>query len=353
MALFLFTKAILEGKPIDVFNHGNMRARLHLRRRHRRRRGARAWTASPRPIRRSTPARPDPGTSNAPYRVFNIGNNEPVELHATSSRPSSTRSAARRRRTSCRCSRATCPRPTPTSMRSSAGHRLRAADGRARGRAPLRRLVPRFLRSAVMQPVVAVVAWAMSGLPLAVEFGKHSAPSASTARRRGFAHPRRQRPDRRDDRAGPASRDAVRPAAPTIRRRLKEADFIIVAVPTPVIGQPAGFRAAGERLARRGRPSQGGRHRGLRVDRLSGRDRRHLRAGARARLGGRWKKDFFVGYSPERINPGDREHTLPRIVKVVSGDTPETLEKVAALYGGSSPPACIARPASRRRKRPR
>lgn len=45
-----------------------------------------------------------------------------------------------------------------------------------------------------------------------------------------------------------------------------------------------------------------------------------------------WKKDFFVGYSPERINPGDKEHTLTRIVKVVSGDTPETLERVAALY---------------------
>jgi len=49
--------------------------------------------------------------------------------------------------------------------------------------------------------------------------------------------------------------------------------------------------------------------------------------------GKRWKKDFFIGYSPERINPGDREHTLTRITKVVSGDTPETLERVAALYG--------------------
>jgi len=42
-----------------------------------------------------------------------------------------------------------------------------------------------------------------------------------------------------------------------------------------------------------------------------------------------WKKDFHVGYSPERINPGDREHTLTKIVKVVSGDSPETLERVA------------------------
>jgi len=46
----------------------------------------------------------------------------------------------------------------------------------------------------------------------------------------------------------------------------------------------------------------------------------------------KWKQDFFVGYSPERINPGDREHTLTKILKVVSGDTPETLEKVAVLY---------------------
>ena len=48
--------------------------------------------------------------------------------------------------------------------------------------------------------------------------------------------------------------------------------------------------------------------------------------------GKKWKRDFWVGYSPERINPGDREHTLSRIVKVVSGDTPETLERVAKCY---------------------
>lgn len=45
-----------------------------------------------------------------------------------------------------------------------------------------------------------------------------------------------------------------------------------------------------------------------------------------------WKRDFVVGYSPERINPGDREHTLERIVKVVSGDSTDTLERVAGLY---------------------
>jgi len=49
--------------------------------------------------------------------------------------------------------------------------------------------------------------------------------------------------------------------------------------------------------------------------------------------GMRWRQDFHVGYSPERINPGDREHTFTKILKVVSGDDAETLEKVAQLYG--------------------
>jgi UDP-N-acetyl-D-galactosamine dehydrogenase len=46
-----------------------------------------------------------------------------------------------------------------------------------------------------------------------------------------------------------------------------------------------------------------------------------------------WKKDFHVGYSPERINPGDPEHTLATIIKVVSADDEETLETLASLYG--------------------
>ncbi|RMF12284.1 MAG: nucleotide sugar dehydrogenase [Alphaproteobacteria bacterium] len=44
-------------------------------------------------------------------------------------------------------------------------------------------------------------------------------------------------------------------------------------------------------------------------------------------------EDFFLGYSPERINPGDREHTVDKITKVISGQTPEVTETLAALYG--------------------
>lgn len=46
-----------------------------------------------------------------------------------------------------------------------------------------------------------------------------------------------------------------------------------------------------------------------------------------------YNSDFFVGYSPERINPGDKKHTITKITKVVSGSTPETLKELSALYG--------------------
>jgi UDP-N-acetyl-D-galactosamine dehydrogenase len=43
--------------------------------------------------------------------------------------------------------------------------------------------------------------------------------------------------------------------------------------------------------------------------------------------------DFFLGYSPERINPGDKEHTLEKIVKVIAGENPEVTEKISQVYG--------------------
>ncbi len=44
-------------------------------------------------------------------------------------------------------------------------------------------------------------------------------------------------------------------------------------------------------------------------------------------------QDFFLGYSPERINPGDREHTVDKITKVIAGENPEITEKLAEIYG--------------------
>src|SRR4029077_4980599 len=44
-------------------------------------------------------------------------------------------------------------------------------------------------------------------------------------------------------------------------------------------------------------------------------------------------RDFFLGYSPERINPGDREHTVERITKVIAGQTPDVVEILRRVYG--------------------
>ena len=50
------------------------------------------------------------------------------------------------------------------------------------------------------------------------------------------------------------------------------------------------------------------------------------------KTGLKFNVDFFVGYSPERINPGDKKHTITKITKVVSGSTPQTLKELSALY---------------------
>lgn len=79
MAIFLFTKAILEGKPIDVFNYGKMRRDFTyvddivegV---------VRVLDKIPEPNPDWSGYNPDPGTSSAPYKIYNIGNNNPVEL---------------------------------------------------------------------------------------------------------------------------------------------------------------------------------------------------------------------------------------------------------------------------------
>ncbi len=114
---------------------------------------------------------------------------------------------------------------------------------------------------------------------------------------------------------------------------LTQADFIIVAVPTPVDeANIPDFRPL------IGASTSIGRHikRGAVVVYES-----TVYPGATEEIcipilehesGMKWKQDFFVGYSPERINPGDKEHTLRKIIKIVSGDTPNTLDRIAKLY---------------------
>jgi UDP-N-acetyl-D-glucosamine/UDP-N-acetyl-D-galactosamine dehydrogenase len=180
--------------------------------------------------------------------------------------------------------------------------------------------------------VVAVVGLGYVGLPLAIEFGKkHPTIGFDLSERKVAAY--------RDghDPMGEVSREEFDAASQlrvtTDAAELGNADFVIVAVPTPV--DAAHQPDFGPLL---GASEAVGRHlkRGATVVFES-----TVYPGATEEIcvpvlercsGLLWRRDFFVGYSPERINPGDKQHSLPRITKVVSGDSPETLEKVAGIY---------------------
>ena len=80
MAPMLFASAILDGRADQALQRRPAQPRLHLCRRHRRGGDPRQPTASPRPTRTGTRPTPIPATSNAPFRIYNIGNSAPVEL---------------------------------------------------------------------------------------------------------------------------------------------------------------------------------------------------------------------------------------------------------------------------------
>lgn len=179
---------------------------------------------------------------------------------------------------------------------------------------------------------IAVIGLGYVGLPLAVEFGKkYRTVGFDLSETKVRAYQEGFDPTGEVSAADLAA--ATRLTCHTDPAVIGEADFIVVAVPTPVdIAHQPDFS-----------PLVG-------ASRSVG---RHLKKGAivvfestvypgateeicvpiiEQESGMRWKEGFFVGYSPERINPGDKERTLTRIVKVVSGDTPETLQRVQEVY---------------------
>ncbi|GAB3461184.1 nucleotide sugar dehydrogenase [Massilia terrae] len=180
--------------------------------------------------------------------------------------------------------------------------------------------------------VVAVVGLGYVGLPLAVEFGKKGRTigfdlsSAKIENYKRFIDPTGEvsTAELKESRHLEVTNDPS---------QLSQADYIIVAVPTPVdIAHNPDFT-----------PLEG-------ASKTVG---THMKQGAivvyestvypgateevcipllEKYSGMKWKQDFHVGFSPERINPGDKEHRLTTILKVVSGDDEETLERVAQLY---------------------
>ena len=178
---------------------------------------------------------------------------------------------------------------------------------------------------------IAVVGLGYVGLPIAVAFGKHGPVI-------GFDIDKTKIDELRKgiDRTGEVSEDELKSSRVSytcLPADLKAADFIIVAVPTPINDalQPdlKALRVSSELIGKNMSPGtivvyESTVYPGVTeevclpiLEKTSG-----LKAGV----------DFKVGYSPERINPGDKEHTLERIVKVVSAQDKESLEMVASTY---------------------
>ncbi|MBL8413612.1 MAG: nucleotide sugar dehydrogenase [Propionivibrio sp.] len=180
--------------------------------------------------------------------------------------------------------------------------------------------------------IVAVVGLGYVGLPLAVEFGKKSRTIGFDLSTNKIANYKKH-----VDPTGEVSSDDLKAAiyleVVSDPAALAEADFIIVAVPTPVddAHQPD-FRPLIGSSESVGKNLKRGAIVVFESTVYPGATEEICIPIIEKHSGLTWKQDFFVGYSPERINPGDKERTLTKIVKVVSGDTPETLESVKQMY---------------------
>lgn len=187
--------------------------------------------------------------------------------------------------------------------------------------------------NAVNQKVIAVVGLGYVGLPLAVEFGKKFETI-------GYDLSERKVASYRDccDPSGDIPSENIRAAKnllfTTDPSHLSKADYIIVAVPTPVDAahQPdlSPLTSASATV---------GKH--LKRDAIviyestvyPGATEEVCIPILERESGLKWMEDFHVGYSPERVNPGDKERTITKVTKVVSGDNAATLDNVADLYG--------------------
>ena len=181
-------------------------------------------------------------------------------------------------------------------------------------------------------PRIAIIGLGYVGLPLAVAVARHY-PTV------GFdiSEPRIAELHQGFDRTGEVDRALLRASTIKLTARAEDirgADLFIVTVPTPVSAdnEPdlgpvmSACRSVGAMMAKGAvvvfestvYPGVTEDICGPELERVSG-----LTAGV----------DFFLGYSPERINPGDREHTVERITKVIAGQTPEVTELLARVYG--------------------
>ena len=179
---------------------------------------------------------------------------------------------------------------------------------------------------------IGVVGLGYVGLPLAVEFGKKF-PTVGFDVKQARIDELRSGRDSTLEVTGDDLKAAGQLSYTTAIDDLADCNFYIVTVPTPVsddhrpLLQP--LRLASESLATVLKPGD------IVVYESTvypGATEEYCVPFLEAGSGLQMNKDFFVGYSPERINPGDKEHTVTKILKVTSGSTPEAASFIDDVY---------------------
>ena len=180
--------------------------------------------------------------------------------------------------------------------------------------------------------IIAVVGLGYVGLPLAVEFGKKFSTIgfdlsvAKVENYKNFIDPS-------NEVSTENLRSSVHLHVTSNEKELSSADFLIVAVPTPVdeAHQPD-FSPLVSASITIGKNMKKGAIVIFESTVYPGATEEICIPVLERESGLKWKSDFYVGYSPERVNPGDKERTITTVTKVVSGDNQETLNMVADLY---------------------
>jgi UDP-N-acetyl-D-galactosamine dehydrogenase len=182
------------------------------------------------------------------------------------------------------------------------------------------------------QVVVGVIGLGYVGLPLATEFGRTRRTIAFDIDQRRIAELREGRDHTRE-----VSRDALAAAEHMLvtddPARLGECDVILVTVPTPVdeFKRPD-LRPLQSASVTAGRALRKGAVVVFESTVYPGATEEVCAPIIEEQSGLRLNEDFYLGYSPERINPGDKNRRLPDIVKVTSGSTPEAADFIDRLY---------------------
>lgn len=321
MALFKFTKAILEGREIDVYNHGKMK---------------RDFTYIDDIIEgifrltKKGGTKTPLGEQEVPYKVYNIGNNQPVELMKFIS--------VLEDKLGRKAKKNFLPIQAGDVPETYADIDDLMQDVGFRPDTPIERGIEQFVqwyksyyKISTNKRKVGVVGLGYVGLPVALAFGK-------TFPVLGFDINSKRIEELKQfiDRTGEVSSNELQNSYvefTTNEKKLSECDFIIVSVPTPIDNKKnpdltpliKASETVGRNLSRGSiivyeSTVYPGTTEEVCLPLLE--KNSLLKAG----------QDFTIGYSPERINPGDKNHTFKNIVKVVAGQDEETLNIIAEMY---------------------